>query len=221
MPRIPLSSSPVLVCALCLLLATAGNGQDSSGAPEPKTKPDAGLPRTAQFQYGAEGKRQAEAKMKAIAKRLAPGSSAGPLIELNYQILVLIESDDQNRRAYDGPAAKGLAKAGFSRTVIAGSAAAVVTVGKPSSVSGHSRYGQMSTSVSLLNTTEANRVQVDIQVRGNHAQNLVIDTTARLPLGRWVLIGATDTRSGVPTHAPDGTRAVVIMKLQDGPVLLD
>lgn len=50
---------------------------------------------------------------------------------------------------------------------------------------------------------------------------MAIDTTARVPLERLFLVGASESRVGIPTHAGDGKRGVAIMKIDDGIMLLD
>lgn len=145
----------------------------------------------------------------------------GPTKDVTYHVVLLIESDDQNRRPYAGPARKGLAAAGYDRLVIAGSATAMVTIGQRSALTGHSRYGQLSVATSILNTTEENEVQIEIQLHTNNQSPIKIDTTARAPLGRWFLVGATESRSGLPKHAADGKRAVAVMRIDDGVLILD
>ena len=48
---------------------------------------------------------------------------AGPTKDVTFHVLWLIESDDENRIAYGGPARDGLTAAGYGRLVPAGSAA--------------------------------------------------------------------------------------------------
>lgn len=146
---------------------------------------------------------------------------SGPKKDVTYHVILLIESDDQNRRAYDGPASKGLAAAGYDRTVIAGSATAMVTIGQGSCITGTSRYGQFEVSTSMLNTTQENEIQVNIHLQTKNPSPITIDTMARAPLGRWFLVGATDSRVGLAKHAADGKRAVVVMRVDEGVLLLD
>lgn len=145
----------------------------------------------------------------------------GPTKEVTYQIVLLIESDDQNRKPFDGPARKGLTKAGYDRLVIAGSATAMVSIGEGSSVTGNSRYGQLSITTSMLNTTEENEVQVRIHLQTKSQSPITIDTTARVPLGKWFLVGAADSRVGLPKHTADGKRAVAVMRVDAGVMTLD
>ncbi len=146
---------------------------------------------------------------------------AGPVKDVTYHVVLLMESDDHNRDPYDGPAGKGLAAAGYGRLVVAGSATAMVTIGQRSSVTGSSRYGQLSVSTSMLNTTEKSEVGIKIQLQMKNQFPVTIDTTARAPLGRWFLVGAADSRIGLPTQAADGKRAVAVMRVDDGVRLLD
>ena len=145
----------------------------------------------------------------------------GPTKEVTFHTVLLIESDDQNRLPYDGPARDGLTEAGYDRLVVAGSAAAMVSIGQQSVVTGNSRYGQLSVSTSMLNTTEENELQVKVNLQIKNQSPITIETTARAPLGRWFLVGATDSRAGLPTHAADGKRALAIMKIDDGVLILD
>lgn len=149
------------------------------------------------------------------------GGAVGPVKDVTYEVIWLIESDDANREAYNGPAAEGLESAGYGRLVRAGSAAAAVTVGKPSTVTGTSRYGQLSALTSLLNTTEKHELQIKIQLRMQNQSPLTIDTTTRAPMGRWFLVGSSDSRVGLPQHAADGKRGLAIMRITDGVLLLD
>lgn len=145
----------------------------------------------------------------------------GPTKDVTFHVFWLIESDDENRIAYDGPARVGLTAAGYGRLVPAGSAASMVCIGQRASVTGSSRYGQMSVALSLLNTDEQDELQIKIDLKSNNRSPMSIDTTARVPLGRWFLVGAADSRVGLPLHADDGKRAVAIMKIEDGVLLLD
>ena len=145
----------------------------------------------------------------------------GPTKDVTCHVLWLIESDDENRIAYSGPARGGLTDAGYGRLVPAGSAAAVVSVGQCSTVTGSSRYGDMSVAASLLNTTEQGELQVKIKLQTGNRSPLMIETTARAPLGRWFLVGGADSRVGLPKHANDGKRAVAIMRIGEGVLLLD
>jgi hypothetical protein len=72
-----------------------------------------------------------------------------------------------------------------------------------------------------LNTTEKDQLQIKIQFRTQNQSPLSIDTTTRVPIGRWFLIGSADSRVGLPQHVPDGKRGVAIMKISDGVMLLD
>ncbi len=146
---------------------------------------------------------------------------AGPTKDVTFRVLWLIESDDENRIAYGGPAREGLTAAGYGRLVPAGSAAGMISVGQHANVAGSSRYGQMSVVVSLLNTTEHDELQIKINLQSKNRSPMSIDTTARAPLGRWFLIGGADSRVGLPLHADDGKRAVAVMRIDDGVVLLD
>lgn len=145
----------------------------------------------------------------------------GPIKDVTYHVLWLIESDDANRVAYTGPARDGLTTAGYGRLVPAGVATASVTIGQRSSVSGVSRYGRTSISTTLLNTTENRELQIEISLQTENQTPLSIDTTVRAPLGRWFLVGAAESRVGLPKHADDGKRSVAIMKIDDGVMLLD
>lgn len=146
---------------------------------------------------------------------------AGPIKDVTYQIIWLIESDDLNRAEYEGPASNGLRMAGYGRLVPAGFATAAVTIGQPSTVTGGSRYGQLTVLTSLLNTTEEDELQIKIQLRTKNQSPLSIDTTMRAPMNRWFLIGSADSRVGLPKHAADGKRGLAIMKITDGVMLLD
>lgn len=145
----------------------------------------------------------------------------GPTKDVTYHVVLLIESDDQNRRPYAGPAREGLTAAGYDRLVIAGSATAMATIGQRSTLTGNSRYGQLSVATSMLNTTQENEVQIEIKLHTKNQSPITIDTTARAPLGRWFLVGATESRSGLPKHAEDGKRAVAVMRIDDGVLTLD
>ncbi|OYP34160.1 hypothetical protein [Rhodopirellula sp. MGV] len=146
---------------------------------------------------------------------------AGPTQDVTYQVIWLIESDDANREAYSGPASGGLTEAGYGRLVRAGSATAAVTIGQPSTVTGKSRYGQMSVLTSLLNTTEQDKLQIKVQLRIQNQTPLSIESTMRVPMDRWFLIGSADSRVGLPKHDADGKRGLAIMKITDGVLLLD
>lgn len=145
----------------------------------------------------------------------------GPTKDVTFHVLWLIESDDENRIAYGGPAREGLTAAGYGRLVPAGSAASIVSIGQRANVAGSSRYGQMSVVLSLLNTDEQDELQIKIDLKSSNQSPMSIDTTARAPLRRWFLVGAADSRVGLPLHADDGKRAVAIMKIDDGVLLLD
>jgi hypothetical protein len=145
----------------------------------------------------------------------------GPTKDVTYHVLWLIESDDTHRVAYSGPARDGLTAAGYGRLVPAGAATAAVTIGQRSTVSGASRYGQSTISTTMLNTTEAGELQIEIQLQTQSQTPLSIETTARVPMGRWFLVGAAESRVGLPQHADDGKRGVAIMRIDDGVMLLD
>ena len=149
------------------------------------------------------------------------GQSASPIKDVTYQIVWLIESDDENRIAHEGPASDGLQAAGYGRLVPAGSATAAVTIGQKSTVTGTSRYGQLTALTSFLNTTENNELQIKVQLRTQNESPLTIDTTARVPMNRWFLIGSAGSRTGLPKHVADGKRGVAIMKITEGVMLLD
>jgi hypothetical protein len=148
-------------------------------------------------------------------------SETGPIKDVTCHLLWLIESDDANRIAYDGPARKGLTKAGYGRLVPAGAASAAVTIGQRSTVSGASRYGKMDISATMLNTTESGELQIELNLRTDNQTPLSIDTTVRVPLGRWVLVGSAESRVGLPPHMDDGKRGLAIMRIDDGLMLLD
>lgn len=150
-----------------------------------------------------------------------PPEFSGPTQDVTYHVVLLIESDDQNRQPYDGPAREGLTAAGYDRLVIAGSATAMVAIGERSALTGNSRYGQLSVTSSMLNTSRENEVQIEIKLHTGNQSPITIDTTARAPLGRWFLVGATESRSGIPKHAADGKRAVAVMRIDDGVLTLD
>lgn len=152
---------------------------------------------------------------------MAKADRRGPTKDVTYQVIWLIESDDAHRIAYSGPARDGLTAAGFGRLVPAGMATAAVTIGQRSTVTGGSRYGQMSVLTSMLNTTEQNELQIDIDLQTENQSPISIDTTIRAPLGRWFLVGAAESRVGLPKHADDGKRGVAIMRIDNGVVLLD
>jgi hypothetical protein len=145
----------------------------------------------------------------------------GPTKDVTVRVLWLIESDDENRQPYNGSAREGLTGAGYGRLVAAGSATAMMSIGQRSAVRGSSRYGQMSTLISLLNTTEQEQLQIKVDIQTKNRSPISIDTTARAPLGRWFLVGGADSRIGLPTHADDGKRSVAIMRIDDGVLLLD
>jgi hypothetical protein len=105
--------------------------------------------------------------------------------------------------------------------LIASSLASAVTVGQPSTVTGTSRYGQLSALTSLLNTTEKSELQIKIQLRTQNQSPLTIDTTMRAPMGRWFLVGSADSRVGLPKHVADGKRGLAIKKITHGVLLLD
>lgn len=149
------------------------------------------------------------------------GKRAGPLKDATYELLWLIESDDENRRTYEGPARKGLTEAGFGRLVYAGATQAGVTIGQQVIATGVSRYGPLTTRISLLNTTASDHLQIKVSLQTNAKTAVALDTTVRVPLGRWFLLGSAETRAGLPKHASDGRRSVLIMKLSEGVKTLD
>lgn len=151
----------------------------------------------------------------------SPQLVSGPIKDVTYQVIWLIESDDANRAVYEGPASKGLENAGYGRLVTAGSATAAVTIGQQSSVAGNSRYGQLTVLTSFLNTTETGELQIKLQFRVQNQSPLSIDSTMRAPMGRWFLIGSADSRAGLPKHTADGKRGVAIMKITDGVLVLE
>ena len=146
---------------------------------------------------------------------------SGPTKDVTYRVLWLIESDDENRTPYAGPAREGLASAGYGRLVVAGSATSMVSIGQRSTITGTSRHGQMSLVTSALNTTSDRELQIKISLRTKNPSPMSIDTTARAPMGRWFLIGGADSRVGLPTHADDGNRSLAIMRIDDGVLVLD
>jgi hypothetical protein len=152
-----------------------------------------------------------------------PNESAfsGPTKEVTFRVLLLIESEDANRITYNGPAREGLTAAGYGRLIPAGSAIGMASIGQHASVTGSSRYGQMSVQTTLLNTTEQGTLQIKISLQTDNRMPISIDTTAKSPLGRWFLVGGAESRIGLPTHANDGMRAVAIMRIDDGIMLLD
>ncbi len=145
----------------------------------------------------------------------------GPNKDVTYRLLWLIESDDENRLAYHGPASDGLSSAGYGRLVVAGSATAMVAVGQRSTVMSTSRYGQMNVMMSLLNTSDRDQFEVKINVQTKDRSPMNIETTARVPKSHWFLVGGADSRTGQPIYADDGKRAVAIMRIDDGVMLLD
>lgn len=147
--------------------------------------------------------------------------SAGPIQDVTFELVLLMESDDQNRTPYDGPAAKGLDKAGYGRMVIAGSATAMVTIGQPATVTGSSRYGQLSVTANLLNTTRQNEVQVRIHLQTRNESPVTIETTARVPMEKWFLVGSADSRLGLPKATADGKRSVAVMRINHGVLVLE
>jgi hypothetical protein len=146
---------------------------------------------------------------------------AGPLKDVSYELVWLIESEDKNRKPYDGPARKGLTDAGFGRVVQAGSVRSSVTIGQESKVSGHSRYGPLTASATMLNTTHQDELQIAIELYTKTTSPVSIETTVRVPLDHWFLLGAADSRVGLPLHEADGKRSVLIMRISNGVPLLD
>ncbi|MEP2310486.1 hypothetical protein, partial [Rhodopirellula bahusiensis] len=148
-----------------------------------------------------------------VAQQQSAAIPAGPIKDVTFQALWLIESDDANRIEYAGPARGALSTVGFDRLVPAGSAMASVTVGLDARVDGGSRYGQLQCQVRFLNTTESGEVQAQVEFRTQPQSGMTIATTVRAPVGKWFLVGAADSRTGLPTHSDDGKRAVMIMKV--------
>lgn len=155
------------------------------------------------------------------AARDDPVESRGPLKDVSYELLWLIESNDANRKPYSGRARGRLTKVGFGRLVSAGSVRSSVTIGQKSVASGQSRYGRMIASTSMLNTTEANKLQINVDLKTQSKTPISVNTTVRVPLGHWFLLGAADSRVGVPLHESDGNRSVLIMRITNGALLLD
>ena len=155
------------------------------------------------------------------ANQTSPDGFRGPLKDASFQLLWLVESDDQNRQPYEGPAREGLRNAGFTRLVQAGSAWTSVTIGQKTMTSGVSRYGPMKVSTCMLNTTEKNELQINIELQTSTNTPINVDTTVRVPLDRWFLLAAADSRVGLPLHAADGKRSVLIMRIVEGVTLLD
>jgi hypothetical protein len=73
----------------------------------------------------------------------------------------------------------------------------------------------------MLNTTDANELQIKIDLHTKASTPITVDTTVRVPLERWFLLAAADSRAGLPLHAADGKRSVLIMKIANGVKLLD
>ncbi len=156
------------------------------------------------------------------AKSQEPASNApGPVKDVSYQVVWLIESDDHNRIEYAGAASEGLKSAGYGRLVPAGAATTAVTIGQRSTVTGSSRYGQLSVLTTMLNTTEQGELQIKIDLHTKNQSPMSIDTTMRVPLGHWFVVGAAESRVGLPKHAEDGKRGVAIMRIENGVKLLD
>ena len=148
-------------------------------------------------------------------------TNSGPLRDATYQVVWLIESDDENRPAYEGQARDGLTEIGFGRLVVAGSVLAGTTIGTPSTVAGESRYGAMQINMQMLNTTRKGEVQVKLKIETKSPAPLQLSTTARVPMGTWAILGASNSRVGVPKAAIDGKRGVVIVRVHEGIVTLD
>ncbi|WDQ18212.1 hypothetical protein [Rhodopirellula sp. P2] len=185
-------------------------------------------PSSASAQSPAEVVLRGPAPLALVAQRpdrrqlnRATAEAAAPVGNVTYQTLWLIESDDVHRIEYSGPARKALSQAGFGRLVPAGSAMAAVSIGQKSQVGGGSRYGQMTCQVQFLNTTEANELQVEVDLRTRTQPELTVTTIVRAPMEKWFLVGSADSRVGLPTHADDGKRAVVIMKVTDEVMILE
>ncbi|WP_168565765.1 MULTISPECIES: hypothetical protein [Crateriforma] len=140
--------------------------------------------------------------------------------EARVQVLWLIESDDANRAVYDGPAADGLASAGFGRLVIGASNVLTTSVGQRAMVSGTGRYGSLNVSLTLLNTTDVGELQIAAKLQTQTPSPFQLDTTTRVPVGRWVLLGAAETRAIHPTHVQDGHRSVMILRIDPGVLVL-
>ncbi len=143
-----------------------------------------------------------------------------PMKEARVQVLWLIESDDANRAVYDGPAADGLASAGFGRLVIGASNVLTTSVGQRAMVSGTGRYGSLNVSLTLLNTTDVGELQIAAKLQTQTPSPFQLDTTTRVPVGRWVLLGAAETRAIHPTHVQDGHRSVMILRIDPGVLVL-
>ena len=159
-----------------------------------------------------------------IVKRPAQ-SPAGPKRDLTYHLVWLIESDDANRPAYEGPARGGLDERGFGRLIAAGDASTTVSVGSPVDLLCRGRYGKMSVNLTLLNSYDADQVQINAMVQfgqpAGREPPLKIHTVTRLPIDRWVLLGSTTSMVGSPRFAIDGKRSVLILRLGEGIPLLD
>ncbi|MFG0263932.1 MAG: hypothetical protein ACF8AM_02115 [Rhodopirellula sp. JB055] len=156
-----------------------------------------------------------------VAQQQVVAVPSGPIKDVTFQALWLIESDDANRVEYAGAAREALTTVGFGRLVPAGSAMASVTVGLDARVDGGSRYGQLQCQVRFLNTTESGEVQAQVEFRTQPQSGMSIATTVRAPVGKWFLVGAADSRTGLPTHADDGKRAVMIMKVNKDVITLE
>ena len=149
-------------------------------------------------------------------------AESGPTTELTYRLLWLIESDDQNRKPYSGAARNGLQKAGYDRMVVAGAVASMTSVGQSSVVVGAgSRYGVLRAKTSFLNTTQRRQLQTKLSVECSSKSPVTFETTARVPLNRWFLVGAATSQAGAPLHEADGKRSVIIMRVDDGVTVLE
>ncbi|MCC9643972.1 hypothetical protein LOC71_16945 [Rhodopirellula sp. JC740] len=145
----------------------------------------------------------------------------GPVKDVSFQALWLIESDDVHRVEYDGPAREALSKVGFGRLVPAGSVVSALTVGRDARLETHSRYGKFKCQVQFLNTTEPGQLQALLELEAQPNEGVAVYTTVRVPMDKWFLAGAGDSRVGLPVHADDGKRAVLIMKVTEEVIVLE
>ena len=151
----------------------------------------------------------------------APRTAPSPTKEVTIELIWLLESNDENRAAYVGPGVASLQKAGYGRMVRAGDLSAAVSIGKRTSLTGSSRYGTMQMIASLLNTTSANEVQVDIELDLKATSSSKLNTTVRVPVGRWLKLSSSASRVATPKFEQGAARAVVIMRVNQGLQLLD
>lgn len=75
--------------------------------------------------------------------------------------------------------------------------------------------------MSLLNTSDHDQFEIKINLQTKDRSPMSVETTARVPKGHWFLVGGADSRTGQPIYADDGKRAVAIMRINDGVMLLD